>query len=250
MIVYPAIDLRRGKVVRLLYGDPDWEMRYSDDPAAVARRWADEGAQWLHVVNLDGALEEAGEDNLAALQAIVKAVDVPIQSGGGVRSLDDVQRLLDAGVSRVILGTSIVRDTGFATDALEQYGPESLAFALDARDGRVATHGWQQASDWTPIDLGRELAKLGAVHTLYTDISRDGNMSGVNVDATASLARETGLKVIASGGVSSLDDIVELHDCGTDIAGVVIGKALYLEAFPLSAAIALANGQEPGWQRQ
>ena len=241
MIVYPAIDLRRGKVVRLLYGDPNRETHFGDDPVATARRWVDEGARWLHVINLDGALIGKGAPNLAALQELLKAVEIPIQFGGGMRSMDHVQRALDMGVSRVILGTAAVSNLDFAVEALESYGAARVAFALDAREGRVATHGWQETSEWTPVDLGRELAKLGAVHALYTDISRDGDMTGVNVKATAELARQTGLSVIASGGVASLDDIIALRDCGADIAGVVIGKALYLEAFPLSHAIKLAS---------
>lgn len=241
MIVYPAIDLRRGKVVRLQYGDPNRETQFSDDPVATARRWADEGARWLHVVNLDGALIGKGVPNLAALQSILKAVDVPVQFGGGLRTLEQAQRVLDMGVSRVILGTAVVKDLDFAARALDSFGAARIAFALDTREGKVATYGWQETSEWTPGELGEKLAKLGAVHALYTDIARDGDMSGVNVGATAALARKTGLSVIASGGVSSLDDVIALRDCGTQIAGVVIGKALYLEAFPLSEAITLAG---------
>lgn len=228
--------------MRLLHGDPNQETRFSDDPLATAQRWVDEGTRWLHVVNLDGALIGKGVPNLAALQAILNEVDVSVQFGGGLRSLADAQRVLDMGVSRVIMGTAVVQNTDFAAEALDTFGAGRVVFALDARGGRVATYGWQDVSDWTPVALGRELAKMGAVHALYTDITRDGDMSGVNVTATAELARKTGLSVIASGGVSSLDDVVALRDSGAGIAGVVIGKALYLGAFQLSHAIKLAGG--------
>lgn len=228
--------------MRLLYGDPNQETLFSDDPVATAQRWVEEGARWLHVVNLDGALIGKGVPNLAALQAIMNEVDVSIQFGGGLRSLANAQRVLDMGVSRVIMGTAVVQNLDFATQALDSFGAGRVVFALDARGGRVATYGWQDVSDWTPVALGQELAKMGAVHALYTDITRDGDMSGVNVTATAELARKTGLSVIASGGVSSLDDVVALRDSGAGIAGVIIGKALYLETFPLSHAIKLAGG--------
>lgn len=241
MIVYPAIDLRGGKVVRLLHGDPKQETRFSDDPLAVALRWVAEGAQWLHIVNLDGALDSSDASNLVPLEAILKAVDIPIQYGGGVRNLEHIQRMLDLGVSRVITGTAVVSEPDFAAAMLDSFDAGQIAFALDVNKDRVATHGWQTISNWTPLALGKELASLGAVHALYTDISRDGDMSGVNVEATAELARQTGLSVIASGGVSSLADIAALRDCEVDIAGVVIGRALYEEAFSLAEAIKVAR---------
>ncbi|MEL7675319.1 MAG: HisA/HisF-related TIM barrel protein, partial [Chloroflexota bacterium] len=171
MIVYPAIDLRRGRVVRLIHGDPARETVHGDDPVAVAARWLDAGAQWLHVVNLDGALGETGQA-LDALGAIA-ALGAPVQFGGGLRSLDDAARALEAGARRVILGTLAVREPEQAGEAVSRFGADAVAVALDARGDRVATHGWQQVSAWTPADLGRRFAALGVRHALFTDVSRD-----------------------------------------------------------------------------
>lgn len=238
MIVYPAIDIRRGRVVRLVHGDPERETVHGDDPVAVAARWRDAGAKWLHVVNLDGALGEAAQA-LDILQAIA-ALGVPVQFGGGLRSLDDAARALDAGASRVILGTLAVREPEQAGEAVARFGADAVAVALDARGDRVATHGWQQVSAWTPAELGRRFAEMGVRHALFTDVSRDGDLSGVAVEATAALARETGLAVIASGGVAGLDDLRALRAAG-DIAGVVIGKALYTGVLRLEDALAEVN---------
>lgn len=237
MIVYPAIDLRYGRVVRLVYGDPARETVHSDDPAATAERWKAAGAEWLHVVNLDGALGEAtlALDTLRALAG----VGLPIQFGGGLRTLDDVQTVLNAGATRAILGTMAVKEPDLAGAAVERFGVERIAAALDAKDNQVATHGWQQVSTWTPVELGKRFASLGVRHALYTDVSRDGDLSGVNVEATAKLARETGLAVIASGGVASLDDVRVLRETGV-IVGVIIGKALYSGAFTLEEALRTA----------
>jgi len=238
MIVYPAIDIRRGRVVRLVHGDPERETVHGDDPVAVATRWRDAGAEWLHVVNLDGALGEAAQA-LDVLQAIA-ALGVPVQFGGGLRSLDDAARALDAGASRVILGTLAVREPEQAGEAVARFGADAVAVALDARGDRVATHGWQQVSAWTPAELGRRFAEMGVRHALFTDVSRDGDLSGVAVEATAALARETGLAVIASGGVAGLDDLRALR-AARDIAGVVIGKALYTGALRLEDALEAAK---------
>lgn len=240
MIVYPAIDLRRGRVVRLLHGDPAQETVHSDDPVATAQRWQAAGAEWLHVVNLDGAL---GESTLAldTLRAIA-AVGLPVQFGGGLRSLEDVERALDAGAARAILGTLAVEQPDVAGEAVQRFGSQAVAVALDARGDWVATHGWQEVSAWTPVELGRRFAALGVVHALYTDVSRDGDLSGVNVAATARLARETGLSVIASGGVASLDDIRALRQTEV-VAGVIVGKALYSGVLTLKDALLAAQAQ-------
>jgi phosphoribosylformimino-5-aminoimidazole carboxamide ribotide isomerase len=239
MIVYPAIDLLGGQVVRLLKGEAANRTVYSDDPVGVARRWREAGAAWLHVINLDGALGEAAL-NLDLL-AQLAAVGLPIQFGGGIRSLDDVQAALDAGASRVIVGTLAVRQPEIVAEAVERFGAEALAAALDARDGKVATHGWGATSEQTPAALGARFAGMGLRHALYTDISRDGALTGVNVEATVELARATGLDVIASGGVSSLDDIRALKAAATPIAGVIVGKALYDEVFTLESALDVAS---------
>jgi len=239
MILYPAIDLRGGQVVRLHQGDPARQTRYSADPLAVARRWQEAGAAWLHVINLDGAFQTAN-DNLAVL-ARLAGLGVPIQFGGGIRSLDDAARAIDAGAARVILGTAVARDPALVEAFVARWGAERLAVALDARDGRVATHGWQAGSAWTPADLGRELARRGVVHALYTDVARDGGLEGVDVAGTARLAAETGLQVIASGGVAGLADIRALRETGR-VAGAVIGKALYEGVFSLADALRVAAG--------
>jgi phosphoribosylformimino-5-aminoimidazole carboxamide ribotide isomerase len=239
MIIYPAIDLRGGRVVRLVQGDPARQTVHSDDPVSTAQRWKRTGAEWLHVINLDGALGEESL-NLEMLSRLA-AVGLPIQFGGGLRSLDDAHRALDAGAARAILGTLAVKRPKLAGEAVLRFGPEAVTVALDARDGRVATHGWQEQSAWTPVELGRRLAAMGVQHALYTDISRDGELRGVNVAATAELARKTGLSVIASGGVASPDDIRALKTAEAGIAGVVIGKALYTGALTLEDALRLSR---------
>lgn len=236
MIIYPAIDLRGGRVVRLQQGDPDRQTTYSDDPVAVAKRWQAAGAEWLHVVNLDGAFQDAN-DTLAIL-AKLAAVGLKIQFGGGIRTLDDAALALERGASRVVLGTAVVQNPDLVDAFVARWDAEHLTIALDARGDRVATHGWQTESTWTPADLGRELAGRGAIHALYTDVARDGELEGVNVAGTVALAEATGLHVIASGGVATLDDIRALLATGK-VAGAITGKALYEGVFQLEEALAL-----------
>ncbi len=242
MIIYPAIDVRGGQVVRLVQGNPDQQTSYSDDPMSVARRWKTEGAEWLHVVNLDGALSEsaAGPERLSRLAAL----GVPIQFGGGLRSLGEAARALQAGASRVILGTLVVQRPEAAGEAVQRFGAEAIAVALDARDGLVATRGWQSESRWTPIDLGRVVAGMGVKYALYTEVNRDGMLTGAAVEATARLAAETGLRVIASGGVASLEDVRALTTVWPPLAGVVIGKALYVGSVALADAIGIGGASE------
>ncbi len=244
MIVYPAIDMRGGRCVRLRQGDFAAETVFADDPADAARRWVDEGAAWLHVVNLDGALGEVGADspNLAALERILRVVPAPVQFGGGVRSLEDVARLLGLGVARVILGTVAVRQPEVVAEAVAQHGAERVAVGIDARDGRVTVQGWTEAAETTAPELAARMAALGVRHAIYTDVGRDGMLVGVNVEGTVGLARASGLQVIASGGVASLDDVRALkarEDEG--IAGVIIGMALYRGAIRLPEALAVAR---------
>lgn len=243
MIVYPAIDLRGGRCVRLERGDFAAETIFADDPALAARRWASEGAQWLHVVNLDGAVGRSAEANLAALERILAAVDLPVQFGGGMRSLKDVGRLLALGVERIILGTVAVREPRVVRDALEQHGPEKVMVGIDARGGRVAIHGWTDTSDVDALDLARQMRALGVGRVVYTDVERDGMLTGVNAQATARLARSSGLGVIASGGVSSLEDVRALKKHESEgVEGVIIGMALYRGTVQLSQALKLAQG--------
>jgi phosphoribosylformimino-5-aminoimidazole carboxamide ribotide isomerase len=240
LILYPALDLQGGKVVRLRQGDRTRQTVYSDDPASVAERWRAAGAQWLHVINLDGAFSIAN-DNEQVVKQLVRC-GLPIQFGGGLRSLDDVQWAFDLGVARVVIGTLAIEQPDIIDAVIEGWGAEALAVGLDARQGKVTTHGWQQVTDVTPADLGRAMAARGARHALYTDVSRDGELSGVNVQATVELARQTGLQVIASGGVSSLSDIVALHESGA-VAGAILGTALYEGLVDLAEAIRLSRDQ-------
>lgn len=244
MIVFPAIDLRRGRCVRLRQGRAEAETVYDDDPAAVARRWVEQGAAWLHVVNLDGAFGEGTRRlNLQRLSEIREAVPkAAIQFGGGVRSLADVETALGLGATRVVLGTAAVENPALVAEAVARFGAERIVAGIDARDGRVATHGWREASDTTATALGRAMRRRGVVRAVYTDIARDGMLTGVNVAATAALARATGLRVIASGGVARLkavDDMARLR-AEPGIEGVIVGQALYTGALSLPEALRLA----------
>jgi phosphoribosylformimino-5-aminoimidazole carboxamide ribotide isomerase len=253
LTIFPAIDLRQGRVVRLRQGDPNAQTTYSDDPAETAAKWAALGAAWLHVVNLDGALTLSLDApalrgagcgdrlpiNLRRLADIRAAVALPIQYGGGLRSLDDVELALDTGATRVVLGTAAVRQPDLVGQAVNRFGAERIVVGLDARDGKVATHGWQEQSELTALEVARRMAEMGAVRTVFTDIARDGMLTGGNVGATVELARATGLKVIASGGVGSLDDIRALQAAG-EVEGVIVGQALYTGAFSLPDALAQA----------
>lgn len=239
MLIYPAIDLLEGKVVRLRKGDPTQKSVFSDDPVATAREWIDQGAEWLHMVSLDGTFGAANQ-NMAILEQVAR-LDVKVQFTGGLRDMAALQSAKDAGASRLVIGTMAVRDPAAAGEAIGRFGAESVAVALDAKDGRVATHGWTELSQQTPIQLGQRLGELGAVHALYTDISRDGGMDGVNIADTVALARATGLQLIASGGVSTLADITELARSGA-VAGAIIGMALYQKTFTLEDALSAAGG--------
>ena len=238
MIVYPAIDLKNGQVVRLKQGDPAQKTVYSDEPLSIARKWQDSGAEWLHIVNLDGALDEESS-NWPAVEAIA-ATGLSIQFGGGLRSADDVARALNNGVKRAVIGTAAVENPALVNKLVARHGAEAIVVALDARGGKVATHGWKTVSDWTAADLGKAMVARGVRHALYTDIARDGQLEGVNVDATRALARETGLQVIASGGLRSLDDVKALQ--GGEVAGVILGKALYEGLIDLAEALRIAGG--------
>ena len=236
--IYPAIDLRAGRVVRLAQGDPERETDYGHDPLRVARRWEASGARWVHVVNLDGAFGEAGQENRLALTHILQT-SLRVQFGGGIRDATTLGRALDLGVSRVVVGTGFAEDPAFVHAALQTYGPERVAVGIDARDGIVQIRGWQEAAPYQALDLARRWAELGGRWLIFTDISRDGMGSGINVQATAELASETGLSVIASGGVATLDDVRRVCDAG--LAGVIIGRALYEKQVHLEDALRLCG---------
>jgi phosphoribosylformimino-5-aminoimidazole carboxamide ribotide isomerase len=275
MIIFPAIDLRHGRCVRLRQGDPNAETVFSDDPAATARHWANQGAEWLHVVNLDGALgatqaqidalrrpanilvqrpgaskpEPPQADllrqlpvNLTRLREIRQAVSLPIQFGGGLRTLEDIRLALELGADRVVLGTVAIEKPALVGEALEIWGAARIVVGIDARDGRVATHGWQTISQVDATELGHQMKAIGVERVVYTDISRDGMLSGVNVEATARLGDMTDLRVIASGGVGGPGDIERLkaHE-HFNIEGVIVGQAIYTGNLALPDAVAIAR---------
>ena len=239
MIIYPAIDLKGGKCVRLQQGDMQKATVYGEDPAAVAASFEQKGAKWLHVVDLDGAF--AGESvNLTAIAAILGKVNMPVQLGGGIRSMQQLDRLMKLGISRAILGTAALRDEDFLGQAVEKYG-NKIAVGIDARDGRVAVKGWAEESSVSPLDLARKVGSLGVRTIIYTDISRDGMLSGPNFEATEQLIRETGLEVIVSGGVADISHVEKAK--GINAYGIIIGKALYTGAVKLEEAV--KAGGEP-----
>jgi len=239
MIVIPAIDLRGGRCVRLSQGKPDREKRYSDNPPEVARNWVEQGAQWLHVVDLDGAF--TGEpQNLPALEAICTAVDIPVQFGGGNRSMEVVTRVFEAGVERVVLGTAALEAPTFLQEACKEFG-ERIAVGIDASGGRVAVKGWLDVTDIDAVEFGRKVAGEGAGLIIYTDISRDGMLSGPNKEASKRMADSVPVPIIASGGISSLDDVTEISKLAPGrIIAMIIGKALYEGTFSLRRAIDVA----------
>ena len=236
--VYPAIDLRGGKVVRLKQGDLARMTAYSDDPAETARRWLAAGANWLHVVNLDGAFGESDAANRSALEAILvvaKSFGAQVQFGGGMRSLDAVGRVLDLGVSRVVLGTIAIEQPEIVANVLTRFGAERIAVGIDAREGMVHVRGWKNKSGRTAKELALRMRDFGLDTVIFTDIARDGLGSGLNIPATRELAEASKLDVIASGGVHTLEDVQAA--CDAKLAGVVIGRALYEGTINLSEAL-------------
>lgn len=239
MILLPAIDLKDGACVRLLRGDMTAATVYGEDPAAQAAAFAAAGCAWLHVVDLDGAFAGRPE-NAAAVEAILAAVDVPVQLGGGIRDRAGVERWLEAGVARVILGTAAVEDPALVREVAAAH-PGRIAVGIDARGGRVATRGWAQETGAEATALARAYEDAGIAAIVYTDIDRDGAMGGPNVSATAALARAVDVPVIASGGISSLADLSALREAG-GIAGAITGRALYDGAIDLRDALAALRG--------
>ncbi|MEG2349894.1 MAG: 1-(5-phosphoribosyl)-5-[(5-phosphoribosylamino)methylideneamino]imidazole-4-carboxamide isomerase [Hungatella sp.] len=234
MQLYPAIDIKNGQCVRLTQGLFDQVKVYSDTPADVAKIWEDQGATFLHLVDLDGALTGTSV-NAAVIRSIVQAVSLPIQIGGGIRSLESIHFMLDLGVTRVIIGTKAVQHPEFIREMVAVFGSERIVIGVDAKDGMVATEGWEKISTRSASDLCRQMKTYGIRHIVYTDISKDGMLAGPNVSYTKKLTEETDMDIIASGGVSALSDLQELHQSG--IHGVIIGKALYEKRIDLREAI-------------
>lgn len=226
MIIYPAIDLKDGKCVRLHRGDMDTQVIYNDNPAAQARDWATAGFSWIHVVDLNGAVD-GKPVNESAVQSILSAVDLPVQLGGGIRTVEQVDAWLMAGVSRVILGTAAVKDPTLVWTVCDLF-PGQIAVGIDARQGRVAIDGWTKDSGILAVDLARQFEDAGVCAIIYTDIDRDGTGTGLNMDETIKLAQSVSIPVIASGGVGSMDDIKKVRAAGANnVQGVIVGKALY-----------------------
>ena len=244
MIFFPAIDLKDRQCVRLRQGDMDQATVFSDDPAGQAAQFKKDGCEWLHVVDLNGAF--AGRPvNAEAVDGIVSAVQLPIQLGGGIRDLETISMWLERGVARGILGTVAVRDPELVREACKNY-PGRVVLGIDARAGRVAVEGWAEVSELTALDLARRFEDAGAAAIVYTDIERDGVMGGPNVNATVALARAVSIPVIASGGVSSLDDLRALKDAGGDVLeGVISGRALYDGRLQVRDAVALLQADGP-----
>ena len=240
MLILPAIDLRGGNCVRLVKGDFKQETIYSEHPEEIALRWEEGGAEFLHVVDLDGAL--AGEpQNMDAIKQILQAVTIPVEVGGGIRSMESIDRLLSIGVSRVILGSVAVHKEELVQEACSAYG-NRIVVGIDAKKGIVATDGWEKSGGISAVELAKKLGAFGLETIIYTDISRDGTLSGVNVTETAHLARTSGIKVIASGGMKSISDIEELKKRECDgIIGVIVGKSIYEGTLTLTEAIAASR---------
>lgn len=239
--IFPAIDLHQGQVVRLQFGDLDKKTVFGNDPLAIGKKWIEEGAQWLHIVNLDGAFDEAGGKNWDVL-AKLTALGVNTQFGGGIRTFRHIAQALNRGVSRVILGTTAVEEPDIVEDAVRRFGPEKILVSIDARDGLVKTRGWQTETPLTPLDLSLQMAALGVRTIVYTDISRDGVLVGVNAENAALLAQKTGLRVIASGGVATIEDVrktLSYHDHG--LSGLIIGRALYDGKVDLKEALKISG---------
>ncbi|WP_434509994.1 1-(5-phosphoribosyl)-5-[(5-phosphoribosylamino)methylideneamino]imidazole-4-carboxamide isomerase [Desulfitobacterium sp. AusDCA] len=238
MIVFPAIDLKEGKAVRLLQGRMEDSTVYAENPLEVAQRFLAEGSQFLHVVDLDGAF--AGKPvNDEVIRNIVEKVSLRVQVGGGIRTLDRIEELLQLGVERVILGTVAVRDPQLVAEAVQRYG-ERIIVGIDAKAGKVAVQGWAETTEITAVELALKMRDVGVQRIIFTDISRDGMLQGPNIESTVQLARETQLQIIASGGVSSLEDLRKLQaqaQEGVSIEGAIVGKALYSGAFTLAEAL-------------
>jgi phosphoribosylformimino-5-aminoimidazole carboxamide ribotide isomerase len=242
MLLIPAIDLKDGKCVRLKQGDMNDSTTFGEDPAAMARRWLDAGARRLHLVDLNGAF--AGKPvNEAAIKAIIKEVgdEIPVQLGGGIRDLDTIERYLDDGISYVIIGTAAVKNPGFLRDACTAFGGHIIV-GLDAKDGKVATDGWSKLSGHEVIDLAKKFEDYGVEGVIYTDIGRDGMLSGINIEATVKLAQALTVPVIASGGLSNLLDIDKLCAVESEgVQGVICGRAIYSGDLDFAAGQARAD---------
>jgi len=238
--IFPAIDLRQGKVVRLAQGDPDRQTTYGDDPLFWAERWKSEGAEWLHVINLSGAFDEDGRANLKALKKIL-TVGLNVEFGGGIRDEKTLHVPLEMGVTRIFLGTAAIQNPALVDWAVATYGSQRIAGDIGARDGKVTIKGWQETTPLTVLEIGRRIRQQGLAWCVLTDVKRDGVNMGVNVMSALELQNTTGLQVVASGGVSTLEDVARVRQAG--LAGVIIGRALYDERISLRDCIKIAQSR-------
>lgn len=240
MIIYPAIDLKNGQCVRLYKGDMAQDTIYNDNPATQAVEWARSGFSWVHVVDLDGAINGSSQ-NSSAVKSIIEAVDIPVQLGGGIRTMEQIEHWLGEGVSRVILGTAALRNPELVKKACYQF-PGQIVVGIDAKDGFVAVEGWVETSDMPAADLANIFEDVGVSAIIYTDIERDGTGEGVNIDATVKLAQATSIPIIASGGIGSLEDVSAVKTAADEhgLNGVIIGKALYDKRVSPKDALAAA----------
>lgn len=244
MIIYPAIDLKEGQCVRLVQGKAENKTVYSSDPGSMANSFQSQGAEWLHVVDLDGAFEGQPR-NIEAIKQIAARINIPFQVGGGLRQKQDVEKVLEMGASRVIIGTRAVTSPAFIEELLAAFGPERIVLGLDARDGMVAIEGWVEKSSLRVLDFAKTMQKLGVKTAIYTDVSRDGLLQGPNLDAICQMAEQSGLQIIASGGVSTADNIVKLRKMESyGVTGAIIGKALYDGKITLKDALEAAKGAD------
>lgn len=234
MKLYPAIDLKDGNCVRLLQGDYNQVTVYGNSPADMAKKWETLGGDYLHIVDLDGA--KAGKGiNGPAIKAIVEAVNIPIELGGGIRSLEDIKLQLERGVDRVILGSAAIKNKELVKEAVATFGADKIVVGVDAKGGKVAIEGWLEVTDVTALDFCKELEVIGVKTVIYTDIAKDGMMQGPNIEETAKLVQNTNLEIVASGGVSSIEDLEKLE--AIHVHGAIIGKALYIGAIDLAEAV-------------
>jgi phosphoribosylformimino-5-aminoimidazole carboxamide ribotide isomerase len=237
MIVYPAIDIKDGKCVRLRQGKYDELTVYSDNPLEMALKWKQKGAEYIHVVDLDGARSGKGE-NFKVIIDVVKSVGIPVQLGGGIRSIDTIEKMLCAGLSRVILGTAAVRNPDMVKEAVKLFG-EHIAVGIDAKEEKVAVEGWEKDSGVSSVELAKVMEQIGVETIIYTDIARDGMLVGPNLTAMKKMAEAVSIEVIASGGVAGINDIIDLKSTG--VTGVIVGKALYTGGVDLSEALKAAK---------
>jgi len=237
MIIYPAVDVKEGRCVRLVQGEFDKVTVYSDNPVEMALKWEQLGAQYLHVVDLDGA-RTGHVQNIPTISEMAVKLGIPLQMGGGIRTIEMIETILCKGIHRVILGTSAVKDPNLVKNALKSFG-DSIAIGIDAKDGMVAIEGWAKTSEFTAIGFAKKMEELGAKTIIYTDISRDEMLAGPNLKAMEEMVNAVGIEVIASGGVSNIDDIKNLKEVG--VSGVIVGKALYTGDLDLKEAIEVAK---------